>query len=92
LNETFWYNLLCPKFRQWAISSLRTRRIGFGNGSKFVKTFGGDLLYARVDGILKDGNFLLMELELIEPDLYFDYAPDAKKRYIEAIELVVGGL
>jgi hypothetical protein len=57
-----------------------------------VKTFGGDLLYARVDGILKDGNFLLMELELIEPDLYFDYAPDAKKRYIEAIELVVGGL
>lgn len=56
-----------------------------------VKTFGGDLLYARVDGILKDGNFLLMELELIEPDLYFDYAPDAKRRYIEAIEFVVGG-
>jgi hypothetical protein len=27
---------------------------------------------------------------LIEPDLYFDYAPDAKKRYIEAIEFVVG--
>jgi hypothetical protein len=32
-----------------------------------------------------------MELELIEPDLYFDYAPDAKRRYIEAIEFVVGG-
>jgi hypothetical protein len=28
---------------------------------------------------------------LIEPDLYFDYAPDAKRRYIEAIEFVVGG-
>jgi hypothetical protein len=41
---------------------------------------------------LKDGNFLLMELELIEPDLYFDYAPDAKRRYIEAIEFVVGGV
>jgi hypothetical protein len=29
---------------------------------------------------------------LIEPDLYFDYAPDAKRRYIEAIEFVVGGV
>lgn len=51
-----------------------------------IKTFGGELLYARVDGILKDGKFLLMELELIEPDLYFSYAPDAKKRYLSALE------
>jgi glutathione synthase/RimK-type ligase-like ATP-grasp enzyme len=54
-----------------------------------IKTFGGDLLYARVDGILKNGKFLLMELELIEPDLYFDYAPDAKKRYLKALENLV---
>ena len=54
-----------------------------------IKTFGGDLLYARVDGILKDGQFLLMELELIEPDLYFDYALDAKKNYLIALETMV---
>lgn len=54
-----------------------------------IKTFGGDLLYARVDGILKEGQFLLMELELIEPDLYFDYAPDARKNYLEALETMV---
>lgn len=54
-----------------------------------VKTFGSDLLYARVDGILKNGKFLLMELELIEPDLYFDYAPEAKKRYLSALETMV---
>lgn len=54
-----------------------------------IKTFGGDLLYARVDGILKDGKFLLMELELIEPDLYFNYVPEAKKRYLEALEKMV---
>lgn len=51
-----------------------------------IKTFGGDLLYARVDGILKDNKFLLMELELIEPDLYFDYHADAKRNFIAALE------
>ena len=54
-----------------------------------VKTFGGELLYARVDGILKEGKFLLMEIELIEPDLYFDYAPEAKKNYLKALESMV---
>jgi hypothetical protein len=54
-----------------------------------IKTFGGELLYARVDGILKAGKFLLMELELIEPDLYFNYAPDAKKCYLAALEAMV---
>ena len=54
-----------------------------------VKTFSDDLLYARVDGILKDEKFLLMEIELIEPDLYFDYAPEAKKNYLRALEEMV---
>lgn len=30
-----------------------------------------DLLYARVDGVVRDGRFILGELELIEPMLYF---------------------
>lgn len=34
-----------------------------------------ELLYARVDGIIVDSNFLLMELELIEPDLFFNLYP-----------------
>jgi glutathione synthase/RimK-type ligase-like ATP-grasp enzyme len=54
-----------------------------------IKTFGGDLLYARVDGILKNGKFLLMELELIEPDLYFDHHPEAKKNFLAALEAMV---
>ncbi len=32
-------------------------------------------LYARVDGVLVDGEFVLMELELIEPGLLMDIAP-----------------
>ncbi len=54
-----------------------------------IETFGGDLLYARVDGILKDGKFLLMELELIEPDLYFDYHADAKRNFLVALEAMI---
>lgn len=54
-----------------------------------VKKFNANLLYARVDGIIKDGKFLLMEVELIEPDLYFDYDSGAKKRYLEALEGMV---
>jgi glutathione synthase/RimK-type ligase-like ATP-grasp enzyme len=36
-----------------------------------VRATGFDLLYARVDGFARDGRFLLGELELIEPQLYF---------------------
>ena len=33
------------------------------------------LLYARVDGLLINGKFILMELELIEPHLFLDLLP-----------------
>ncbi len=56
---------------------------------EIISTFGGDLVYARVDGIMSNGKFLLMELELIEPDLYFDYDPGAKSRYIKALEVAL---
>jgi glutathione synthase/RimK-type ligase-like ATP-grasp enzyme len=45
----------------------------------------GPLLYARVDGIIKAGQFLLMELELIEPFLFFDYQPGAMERFVEEV-------
>lgn len=54
-----------------------------------VKTFSNDLLYARVDGILKNGKFLLMELELIEPDLYFDYHSESKNNFLSALEAMI---
>lgn len=39
------------------------------------------LLYARVDGVDRDGQLLLMELELLEPSLFFDYDENAAKRF-----------
>jgi glutathione synthase/RimK-type ligase-like ATP-grasp enzyme len=42
-------------------------------------------LYARVDGIVRDGRLLLMELEQIEPYLFFAQGPGAAVRLADAI-------
>jgi glutathione synthase/RimK-type ligase-like ATP-grasp enzyme len=56
-------------------------------GRRVVTAFSDEtLLYARVDGVLRNGRFLLMELELIEPDLYFDFATDGKQNYFKALK------
>jgi len=44
-----------------------------------------EILYARVDGIVRDEALLLMELELIEPVLFFSHAPGAAARMAELI-------
>lgn len=44
----------------------------------------GPLLYARIDGVVIDGDFHLMELELAEPYLFFGSHPEAPKRFVEA--------
>lgn len=49
------------------------------------------LLYARVDAVrMPDGGFALMELELIEPSLYFPYAPGSAGRFARALDGLVG--
>lgn len=45
----------------------------------------GRSAYARVDGIVRDGRFVLMELELIEPVLYLSRDPRAASRLAEAV-------
>jgi len=45
----------------------------------------GEAVYARVDGVVADGRFLLMELELIEPSLFLAERPDAAERFARAV-------
>ena len=45
----------------------------------------GDLAYARVDGVVVDGRFLLMEVELAEPSLYLACHPPAAVTFADAI-------
>ncbi len=46
----------------------------------------GPLLYARTDLIWHEGDWLLMELELIEPSLYFNLDPDSPARFARCID------
>jgi glutathione synthase/RimK-type ligase-like ATP-grasp enzyme len=45
--------------------------------------------YARVDGTEIDGHLVVMELELIEPELFFDCHPDAPARLADALASVL---
>lgn len=45
----------------------------------------GSLLYARVDGIVSKDQFLLMELELIEPSLFMGFSIGAAERFTDSI-------
>ena len=43
------------------------------------------LLYARVDGVIRDGQFLLMELEINEPSLFFEFSEIGVDNFVGAI-------
>lgn len=43
-------------------------------------------VYARVDGVIKDGQFLLMELEVFEPLMFLAQHPEAPARFARAIQ------
>jgi hypothetical protein len=42
-------------------------------------------LYARVDGVVRDGQLLLMELEMIEPSLFLRFDANAPQRFADAL-------
>lgn len=50
-----------------------------------VNTFPNQLLYARVDGIIINNKIQLMEVECIEPDLYFNYSEGSLQRFVNSI-------
>jgi glutathione synthase/RimK-type ligase-like ATP-grasp enzyme len=45
----------------------------------------GRWLYARVDGIERDGRLVVLELEMIEPFLFLGQDPQAPARFADAI-------
>ncbi len=47
-------------------------------------------LYARVDGIVRDGRLLLMELEQIEPYLFFAQGPGSAERFARLLAQALG--
>lgn len=53
---------------------------GMRVASRIVRSIPAPLLYARVDGVVSRGRFLLMELEVAEPSLYFGLADGSAER------------
>jgi len=56
---------------------------------QYVALFAKDCLYARVDGTFVNGEFLLMELELIEPFLFLNTEPENYERYYSALKELI---
>ncbi|MFD2036849.1 RimK family alpha-L-glutamate ligase [Belliella marina] len=54
-----------------------------------VDSYAKDTLYARVDGVWRGGDFLLMELELIEPYLFLFTSSVAVQNYKKALEQMI---
>ena len=55
--------------------------IDFGN--KVIRTIPYQCLYSRVDVVRSGSNYLLMEVELIEPSLYFNMDPKSPQMFAE---------
>jgi glutathione synthase/RimK-type ligase-like ATP-grasp enzyme len=45
----------------------------------------GNSLYCRIDAVEKDGQLILMEVELIEPELFLGLAEGTAERFAKAI-------
>jgi glutathione synthase/RimK-type ligase-like ATP-grasp enzyme len=56
---------------------------------QLLKQFAPGCLYARVDGVESNGEFRLMELELIEPLLYLFYHEKAFENYYQALREIL---
>jgi hypothetical protein len=54
----------------------------------FVSRYAKGCLYARVDGVVKNGQFLLMELELIEPLLFLSTGEQYEHYYQALLQML----
>jgi hypothetical protein len=41
-------------------------------------------LYARVDGVVRDGALIVIEVEVLEPALFMEFDPPSAERFAEA--------
>lgn len=60
-------------------------QVAIEQAKEILKLVKEPLLYTRVDGVISNGRFVLMELELIEPVLFLQTAHEAAKRFADTI-------
>lgn len=54
-----------------------------------LRATGREWTYARVDGVVDEGRLLVMELEVVEPELFLRAHPEAPRRFADAIARAV---
>lgn len=61
-------------------------------GERVLRALGRTLLYARVDLVRANGGdgYWLMEVELVEPALYFRFAPESTALFAQALNARIG--
>ena len=52
---------------------------------RILASIGREVLYARIDAVERAGRLILMELELIEPQLYFEYSEAGVQRFVRRV-------
>jgi len=67
------------------VEPVRPEEHAVAAASRVLAAAPGATLYARVDLCLVDGRAQLMELELLEPALFFAHAAGAAARFVEAL-------
>lgn len=55
-----------------------------GQGAACLATLPGMPLYARVDGVVRDGVLIVIEVEMLEPALFMEFDPPSAERFAEA--------
>ncbi len=56
--------------------------------ANLIATSARDSLYARIDVVVAEGRFVLMELELVEPSLFLAHGPGAPAAFADAVRRV----
>ena len=55
-----------------------------GQGAAALRALPETPLYARVDGVVRDGALIVIEVEVLEPALFMEFDPPAAERFAEA--------
>lgn len=59
-------------------------------GERITSHIPGRWLYARIDGVMTSRGFMLMEVECIEPVLFFEQAPGSYERFAAGLNQLLG--
>ena len=65
-------------------SAERPSRAVMEQGAAALRTLPELPLYARVDGVVRDGQLIVIEVEVLEPALFLDFDPGSAERFAAA--------